>query len=421
MVSKFRDRPEALGVFRIVLCITLLIQAIQNHHFLDFYTSEIANLNADSIMSPFWYDWVSDIANNFQIERRDIIAFIGLTYIGALIFLLLGCNSRIAALVALVCQVTIKHESYTLSYGAYEFATIGLFFCCILPVSDSFSIKRKQCQESFYYLISYWALRLQMSIVYIAAFFEKFAGEQWHNGEAIWRALARPSGFSDDIYWIYQFPIILIIIGYSVMVSQLLYPFLLWNRRTRLYLLILIEGFHIFIAISLGLWFFSFLMLAINLGALLDSYKIKEMVEQLKRPQSSNLYVNKKTEMGVSNYLIYDKDCYFCDRLADYVKINSIVDGLKLVNARDCNDPLVINALKNFHLDKGMLLHFNGRFYYGKDALVVLNMITSCPNFIMRAMLKILSIQIISFLLYPIMKFFRVIFLRLNGFSTMKY
>lgn len=286
MLNKTGSEP--LAIFRITLCLVLLIQWFQNLSGLEYFYDKDA-LKALSIdSSPFWFELKQKIESIIGEIKYQQIVYIHNLYGATILLLLFGVMSRLSAIVALLMLLVLKNESYVTAYGAYELATIGLFYCVILPVSDSFSFFQKQTTASNYYTISQWALRGQMSIIYVFAAYEKSQGQDWLNGESIWRTFARPQAWGENFHVLYESVYLLSIAGILVIAIQAIYPILLINRKTRMLNLFLVEFMHISIAISLGLWVFSGIMLAINLGALLEAKDINRISKLTIRKYKKN-------------------------------------------------------------------------------------------------------------------------------------
>jgi hypothetical protein len=83
----------------------------------------------------------------------------------------------------------------------------------------------------------------------------------------VWRALTRPpfNVVSPDILvsWRYLFPVA----GIVICILEIGYIFFIWPKRTRLLWLICMLGVHAGIAITMGLYLFSFVMVVLNIAA----------------------------------------------------------------------------------------------------------------------------------------------------------
>jgi hypothetical protein len=108
---------------------------------------------------------------------------------------------------------------------------------------------------------------LHLCLVYFFGGLAKGLGSGWWNGESVWRALTRPpfNVVSPDILvsWRYLFPVA----GIVICILETGYIFFIWPKRTRLLWLICMLGVHAGIAITMGMYLFSFVMVVLNIAA----------------------------------------------------------------------------------------------------------------------------------------------------------
>jgi len=101
---------------------------------------------------------------------------------------------------------------------------------------------------------AFFACRVQLVLVYALAGGYKLSGEMWLNGVAVYHGLmlerydglGLASWFSDKYTLLKG-------MNYAALAYQVLFPFLIWVRRIRVYLLLAAFGFHGFIAIGFDL------------------------------------------------------------------------------------------------------------------------------------------------------------------------
>jgi len=113
--------------------------------------------------------------------------------------------------------------------------------------------------------------------------------------------------------------------------------------------------------------------------------------------------------------LVYDKECPACDNYCQVVKIRESVGDLVIINARD--DHEVIDEITNLGLDvdQGMVLKMGGQLYYGSDAIHALALISSRSGVFNRVNYWLFKSKRLSKLLYPVLKFFRNLLLKILG------
>jgi len=106
-----------------------------------------------------------------------------------------------------------------------------------------------------------------MCFVYFIGGLAKCLGSGWWNGSNLWRSLTRPpfNLISPDI--LVRFKYALPILGISICLIELGYPFFIWVRKTRLFWLVCILTMHAAIGLAMGLYLFALVMIVLNLAA----------------------------------------------------------------------------------------------------------------------------------------------------------
>jgi hypothetical protein len=205
------------------------------------------------------------------VTESAIVQVAFAVYVLALHLLLLGCRTRMAAVASWLLFLAFKKTGSAAAYGGFEFALIGLFYCVVLPVGDSLSIDalRRPRPPSAAARIGLRVLQLHLCLVYLSSGLEKARGAQWWNGEAIWRAVMRPGHGDLDFSWLADHPWIALLAGWGTLICETGYSVFVWLKRTRKFWVLAVIGMHLAIAVSLGLLFFSAVMIALNIAAFL--------------------------------------------------------------------------------------------------------------------------------------------------------
>ena len=158
-----------------------------------------------------------------------------------------------------------------MTYGMDMFHHISLFYCAIMPVGNSLSLDqlrtKKKILSSQEAGVSRHLLQLHLCIMYTSSGFEKAAGVQWWNGEAIWRSVMLPTFHNFDMAWLAQVPWLAMFLGWGILVIEIGYSIFVWIPRIRLLAIVAILLMHIMIGIFLGLQLFAIIMMILNLGA----------------------------------------------------------------------------------------------------------------------------------------------------------
>jgi uncharacterized membrane protein YphA (DoxX/SURF4 family) len=185
--------------------------------------------------------------------------------------LLVGVASRVSAIVAWLLHLCAAKTGGFVSYGMDNFMTIGLFYLMLSPLPDRFSLDwrvRKLLPKNAE-LLGFWrrVLQLHLSVIYFFSGLTKSLGSGWWNGSSVWRALIRPPFNVLDpeilVRWKSLFPLA----GILICALELGYAFLIWNRRTRKIWFFGVCAMHVAIAITMGMYLFSLVMIVLNVAA----------------------------------------------------------------------------------------------------------------------------------------------------------
>ena len=212
---------------------------------------------------------LSEIADLAGIPASTAVRLVFAVYVLALHLLLIGCKTRVAAAVSWLLFLVMKKAGSASAYGAFEFAHIGLFYCLVLPTGAELSVDGllRPASPSAGARLGLRVLQIHLCIVYLSAGIEKALGQQWWNGEAIWRGLMRPGQVSIDFSWLAEWPFFAKALCWSTVALETGYAIFVWPRRTRRWWVAAAISMHAAIAATLGLVFFSALMIVLNLAA----------------------------------------------------------------------------------------------------------------------------------------------------------
>jgi hypothetical protein len=269
--------PRTLAVLRIGLAAALLYQAFAfSGSLLDLYGSRgIVQWNVLPMGTPREMPTLTAVRHwlgLLGVSADDSVRLVFYTYVASLVCLLLGWQTRVAAVAAWLTQMAIKTTGQTAIYGVDEFAHIALFYCVWMPVAGAWSLDRQSGRVSgeptALARLALRVLQLHLCIVYFSSGIEKASGEQWWNGEAIWRAVMRADLAMFDLSWLANYPILAMLGCWATLIVEIGYPFMIWHRWTRLPWAVATIGLHIGIGIFLGLWSFAAVMVVLNVAAL---------------------------------------------------------------------------------------------------------------------------------------------------------
>lgn len=211
-------------------------------------------------------------------------------YITFLMFLMTGFCTRASAFIVVIVHLIFVNSMNFFTYGVDYFCNIALFYCLIFPVGkyfsiDSFILRKLGKTVKYNPLIENLCLRMlqiHLCIAYFFSGFDKVIGFNWWNGESIWKAIHLsydPQVINVDK--LSKTPIFLIA-GWGTLLLEMLYPVFMNIRKTRRITLALIISMHVAIALFLGLFFFSTMMIILSVSAYYIPYTKIESTQREK-------------------------------------------------------------------------------------------------------------------------------------------
>jgi hypothetical protein len=185
--------------------------------------------------------------------------------------LVIGFASRVSAIGAWFLHLCAAKSGGFVSYGVDSFMIIALFYLMLSPLPDQYSLdwRLRGLRPKDPQLLGFWrrVLQLHLCIIYFFSGLAKCLGLGWWNGSSVWRALIRPPFNVIDpeilVRWKYLFPIA----GILICVLEFGYPFFIWSARTRKIWLVSVCAMHVAIAVTMGMYLFSLVMIVLNLAA----------------------------------------------------------------------------------------------------------------------------------------------------------
>lgn len=265
-----------LSVLRILVAVVLLAQAFAIFPFLYEFYGEKAIIQ-NSLNEFFNYNYpfprISQIAEylgQYGYSFNGVVQAFFLAYLVALTCLLLGWQTRIAAVLTWVLQFVIMNSSVLSNYGVDAYAHFVLFYFMWMPIDRGLSLDAKFSSNPDKYrwtpfvTISLRIFQLHMCFTYFVAGFGKAMGYMWWNGEAIWQSLMLPEYRQFDLSFLASYPVIPMILGYFTLFIETFYPIGMYLKKVRPYWTLAIVGLHFGIIMFQGLQVFGSIMMALT-------------------------------------------------------------------------------------------------------------------------------------------------------------
>jgi len=269
--------PIWLAFLRCGICFISLVHFISIQPDFDTLFSQHAIVPPDMLhvlnifryqFFPSVYDVHIFLHQFMPVSFEQVLLTIRIFYPLSLLLLMTGLFSRVSAILSLLLQLTLLSSIDAYNYGVDVFTTIALFYCVVFPVGKVYSLqnyitkKRPLLTNHVKYL---HVLQAHFCIAYFFSGFEKLLGDNWRNGESIWKMM---HGYDTtniiNFDFLYNTPFFLII-GWGTIMLEMFYPLFINIKKTRKAWLTATIIFHVSIALFMGLYFFSAVMIILNL------------------------------------------------------------------------------------------------------------------------------------------------------------
>jgi hypothetical protein len=185
--------------------------------------------------------------------------------------LVIGFASRASAVAAWFLHLCVAKSGGFVSYGMDNFMTIGLFYLMLSPLPDRFSIdgRLRDLRPRDPQFLGFWRrlVQLHLCIIYFFSGLSKCLGSGWWNGSSVWRALIRPPFNEINPEILVTFKHVFPLAGILVCLLELGFPFLIWSIAIRKIWLIGVCAMHVAIAVTMGMYLFSLVMVVLNVAA----------------------------------------------------------------------------------------------------------------------------------------------------------
>ena len=167
---------------------------------------------------------------------------------------------RISAVLLLILHQSIFIGHTLFSYGFDYLACNALCYAALIPTAKLYNPWHSPMLR---------VIQLHLCVIYFVAGINKAFGSTWWDGEALWKAVVQP-GYTQAVaaslaqqihrqWWVVG--------GWLVVALEVSYPFFIWLPQTRKLWLWATVVLHIGIALVMGLYFFSALMILFNVAA----------------------------------------------------------------------------------------------------------------------------------------------------------
>ncbi len=223
------------------------------------------------------------------VESDAFVAIVYWLLVASAVGLVLGFHTRLAAVVAWVCVVSLYRRNPAFFQAGDQALRVFSFYFMLAPAGAALSLDRwRRARDRFWEFPNRppWALRLmqvQLSMIYLFTVWIKVRGETWNNGTAFSYSVRVGELVRLELpAWMTTSVVVSNVATYSTLAIEFAMAVLVWNRRARPWVLTAGVLLHVFIEVTLRVGFFSLTMFLFYL-AWLDPYKVRSWLLALAR------------------------------------------------------------------------------------------------------------------------------------------
>jgi len=187
-----------------------------------------------------------------------------------------GCLTRWIKWPLCIAFLSIFNRNELIVYGVDQVTLLLLVFLCLAPIGARWSFDSwwhnrlggtaTASQANWRASAVQRLIQVQMAIIFFSTGMDKLNGPAWRSGDAAWIALTDnevalfPLAIASQHYWLVRLS------SWITLLLEVLYPFLIWSRHSRLPMLSLAIGLHLAIALVFGMYHFSAVMICGHLA-----------------------------------------------------------------------------------------------------------------------------------------------------------
>jgi hypothetical protein len=264
--SKSDSNLKALSAFRLAFCSIMFFCYLPRTFDIEFFYSFNGILPGWHHQNVEFFRYhPSIIQDSWSVNSILLLHSI---FLGFLVFQAVGLFTRFSAIATYFLHIMFLNRNMGVMFGVDMIATFFLLYLCFAKTNSFYSIDawRKKIIHPKQSAISHIALRLmqlQLCIVYGYSGLEKMKGTRWWDGSALWDVLSIGNMQRWDLSFVSHFPILLAANVYIVLLWEIYFPVLIWQKKFRIPMLVFGFFMHIGIFLFMNLPSFAFMMISL--------------------------------------------------------------------------------------------------------------------------------------------------------------
>jgi hypothetical protein len=265
--SKSDDVLTTLAAFRIAFCGVMFVCYFARAFDVDFFYT------GNGIM-PLWHkesiDYFRYHPTIFSNEMNPYwIHGAHTLLLGFILAQAFGFATRVSSIGAYFLHLMFANRNMPVMFGVDMIGTFFFFYLCFANSNARWSIDKllgwQAKTQSGLSHIAWRLMQLQVCIIYGYSGLEKMKGTRWWDGSALWDVLTIGNMQRFDLSFVAHVPFLLAAAVYIVLLWEIYFPALVWQKKTRLPILAFGVFMHIGIYVFMNLPSFGFMMMSLYL------------------------------------------------------------------------------------------------------------------------------------------------------------
>jgi len=194
-----------------------------------------------------------------KLAQFDLNAFLISTLILLLVAMVIRINYFTSALIFWL-SFNLSRLAFPVANGSDYVLNLFLFLSVFLPVAPSFKSASLRNAQHIISNFAFLLCRTQLALIYVLSGFDKMTSNAWRTGDAVYSIInldyfinPRLSiSFNETVYTM---------LAWAIILFELSFPFLIWFKQFRVYVLVAGITFHIGIIFFLSLPDFGTVMI----------------------------------------------------------------------------------------------------------------------------------------------------------------
>lgn len=210
-------------------------------------------------------------------------------YILLIILFLFGIGKRVTVFMLFICIEIVQNLAWLTLNGGDNILKFAVLYMIFIDSYDKFSLKKLNNKSEFSKQLSIflsniggYSLCIHFCLVYFISAVHKINADVWFNGIATYYVLGseRFQGTPLNMILVKNGTFVTLT-TYGTIFIELFFPFLVWNRHLKYYMILLAIMLHIGIGIFMMLYDFQILFIII-LGFFISNNEWKHIIQKIK-------------------------------------------------------------------------------------------------------------------------------------------